>query len=283
MDSFSAGVLLKQQTLKLSQHVEQPHDHALVLLAHVLGESKAWVLAHPDFYLPQQKVIQFTDLSERLAKGEPLAYLTGKQEFFGLDFKVTPDVLIPRPETEIMVEEALAWLKVHPNARQGIDLGTGSGCVAVSLVLNCQDLHVCAVDIDARSLKVAMENALANQCGDRIRFKQSDLFRNLTRSYNVFCANLPYIPSDEVSAVNSLPYEPRLALDGGQNGLEIIKRCLAESRTHLLKPALLLLEFQTDKALEVEKLAKIYYPQADTRILQDMAGLDRLLRIEEVC
>jgi len=282
MDSCKAEKILREQTLNLAHEVEKPHDHALVLLAHVLGESKTWVLTHPDLTLSQQQILELSDLTNRLKQGEPLAYLIGKQAFFGLDFKASPDVLIPRPETELMVEEALAWLKDHPGARQGIDLGTGSGCVAISLVRNCPDLHMCAVDISARSLEIAMENAIDLHCEDRVRFEQSDLFEDVTRGYHLICANLPYIPTSEVSAVNSLPYEPRLALDGGENGLALIERSLSESRAHLLKPALLLYEFQTDKAFEVEKLAKIYYPQADIRILQDLAGLERLLRIEEV-
>jgi release factor glutamine methyltransferase len=282
MDSYKAASILREEVLKLTQEIEKPHDHALILLAHVLGESKTWVLTHPDLYLSQRQILQLADLTKRLTQGEPLAYLIGKQAFFGLDFKVSPDVLIPRPETELMVEEALAWLKDHPHARQGIDLGTGSGCVAISLVMNCPDLRVCAVDINVKSLKMAMENAIDLHCEEYIRFEQSDLFKDVTRSYHLICANLPYIPTDEVSTVNSLPYEPRLALDGGENGLALIERGLSESRAHLLKPALLLYEFQADKASEVEKLAKIYYPQAEIRILQDLAGLDRLLRIEEV-
>lgn len=281
MDSYSAGSLLREQTLKLSSEVERPHDHALVLLAHILGESKTWVLAHPDLYLSQRQILELSNLSTRLAKGEPLPYLTGKQAFFGLDFKVNQDVLIPRPETERMVEEALAWLTAHPEARQGIDLGTGSGCVAVSLAINCPSLRMCAVDISPKNLIVAMENAITLRCEDRIRFTQSDLFTDVTRAYNLVCANLPYIPSEEVADVNSQPYEPRLALDGGRTGLELIERSMLESRVHLLRPALLLFEFQSDKTAEVEKLALKYYPQADRRILKDLAGLDRIMRIEE--
>lgn len=274
--------MLREQTLRLSREVERPHDHALVLLAHILNESKTWVLAHPDLYLSQRQILELSNLTSRLVKGEPLPYLTGKQAFFGLDFKVNKDVLIPRPETELLVEEALCWLKNHPDARQGIDLGTGSGCVAVSLVKNCPDLQMCAVDISMKSLMVAMENAVVQQCDDRIRFVQSDLFADVRGTYNLVCANLPYIPSAELSDVNSLLYEPKLALDGGESGLELIERSLRESKFHLKRPALLLYEFQTDKASELEKLAKKYYPQADITILQDLAGLDRLLRIEEV-
>lgn len=281
MDRSSAGSILKEQTHKLSAELEKPHEHALVLLAKVLGESKTWVLAHPDFYLSQSQISELSNLTTRLAKGEPLPYLTGKQSFYGLDFKVNQDVLIPRPETELMVEEALTWLKTHPLARRGIDLGTGSGCIAISLACNCSDLEMCAVDISAKTLLVAIENAVNIDCKERIRFVQSDLFADLNQAYNLVCANLPYIPSDEVADVNSLPYEPRLALDGGFTGLDLIERSLRESREHLLKPALLLFEFQADKVTEVEKLAQVYYPEADRKILKDLAGLNRVLRIEE--
>ncbi|HSN93662.1 MAG TPA: peptide chain release factor N(5)-glutamine methyltransferase [Anaerolineaceae bacterium] len=281
MDSLSTGSLLKEQAFKLSNEVERPYNHALVLLSHILGESKSWVLAHPDLYLSQRQISELSNLTTRLTNGEPLPYLTGKQAFFGLDFKVDQNVLIPRPETELMVEEALTWLKVHPNAREGIDLGTGSGCVAISLVLNCPELNMCAVDISAKSLLVAMENAIRLHCEDRIRFTQSDLFKDVTRCYNMVCANLPYIPTEELAMVKSLPYEPRLALDGGKTGLELIERSMIDGRAHLQKPFLLLYEFQFDKASEVEKLAEMYYPLANRKILKDLAGLDRILRIEE--
>lgn len=274
--------MLREQTLRLSREVERPHDHALVLLAHILNVSKSWVLAHPDLYLSQRQILDLSSLTDRLAKGEPLPYLTGKQAFFGLDFKVNKNVLIPRPETEMLVEEALCWLKNHPDARQGIDLGTGSGCVAVSLVKNCPDLKMCAVDISVKSLIVAMENTIEQGCDARIRFTQSDLFADVPGMFNLVCANLPYIPTAELSAVNSLPFEPSLALDGGESGLEIIERSMRESKVHLQRPALLLYEFQNDKASELEKLAEAFYPQAEITILQDLAGLDRLLRIEEV-
>ena len=128
---------------------------------------------------------------------------------------------------------------------------------------------------------MAMENAIDLHCEDRTRFTQSDLFKDVTRSYNLVCANLPYIPTDELAAVNSLPYEPRLALDGGKTGSELIERGMLESRIHLIQPALLLYEFKYDKAAEIEKLAEKYFPQADRRILKDLAGLDRIMRIEE--
>lgn len=277
----SSGPVLREQTRILAENVEFPHDSALVLLAHVLGESKTWVLAHPELYLSHQQIQAVSDLSARLARGEPLAYLTGKQAFYGLDFKVNPDVLIPRPETELMVEQALKWLSEHGDCRRALDLGTGSGCIAISLAVNCPDLRLLAVDISARCLMVAIQNAIEHEVLDQIRFVQSDLLEEVVGPFHLICANLPYIPSEEVETVNSLPYEPKLALDGGWNGLSLIEASMLQSLTKVQKPYLILYEFQSDTAAEVEKLAKKYYPQATLKILNDLAGRKRLLRIEE--
>ncbi|MEA4813265.1 MAG: peptide chain release factor N(5)-glutamine methyltransferase [Anaerolineaceae bacterium] len=280
MSETSSAAVLKEQCHKLLHEVEKPHDHALVLLAHVLGESKTWVLAHPELYLSQNQISTLEQLHKRLTAGEPLAYLTGKQAFYGRDFSVNKDVLIPRPESELMVSEALSWLKLHPAARQAVDLGTGSGCIAISLAAECPGLSVCAVDISSRSLMVAMENAMTHRCEENIRFIQTDLFDGISKHFNLVCANLPYIPSSEVKLVNSLPFEPRLALDGGRDGLRLIEKCMQESQEHLQSPALLLFEFQYDKAEEVKEIAGLYFPQAQMSIIQDLAGLDRIIRIE---
>ncbi len=137
----------------------------------MLEQNKSWILAHPEFQLSTDQKAEFNSLVARLKGGEPpLPYLTGKQEFFGLEFKVRPATLIPRPETELLVEEALNWLKANGGARTGIDVGTGSGCIAISLLANCPDLRMTATDVSKESLQIARENARQHKVEDRLTF-----------------------------------------------------------------------------------------------------------------
>ena len=200
--------------------IDLPHQITLVLLAHVLEQDKSWILAHPEFQLSTDQKAEFDSLVARIKGREPLPYLTGKQEFFGLEFKVTPATLIPRPETELLVEEALNWLKAHSEARVGLDIGTGSGCIAISLLANCPDLRMTATDVSKDALQIARENARHHRVEDRINFFECDLIPPIQK-VDLLCANLPYIPTEKLAEVNSLPWEPSLALDGGVDGLTV--------------------------------------------------------------
>lgn len=261
---------------------DRPHQAALVLLAHVLGKPKTWVLAHPEVHLTPLQSARLDDLLDRLKSGEPLPYLTGQQEFFGLPFRVSPAVLIPRPETELLVEKALDWLRDHPGARRAADVGTGSGCIAVSLVNFCPDLQVTALDISTEALAIARENAQHNHAADRIDFLQGDLLSGTDDRFDVVCANLPYIPTAKLETVNSLTWEPVLALDGGTDGLRLVDKLLMQTLTRLNHPGLILLEIEATTGASALDLARQYYPSAHVALLKDLAGLDRLVRIE-VC
>lgn len=262
------------------KEIEQPHQIALVLLAHVLQQPKTWLLAHPEVHLSKAQIDQAEGLLQRLEVGEPLPYLIGKQEFFGLEFEVNPSVLIPRPETEMMVEAALEWLKVRPSARQGLDVGTGSGCIAVSLVSKCPDLHMLATDISPATLEIAKRNAQKHNAADRVSFSLCDLLPENPQLVDLVCANLPYIPTDKLAEVNSLPWEPRLALDGGNNGLDLISRMLDRLPSFLNHPALILLETEATLGTQTSQLAKAYFPEADVTLHKDLFDRDRMVRIE---
>lgn len=260
--------------------INQPHHIALALMSHVFQKPKTWLLAHPEEKMTGSQLDLFNNLLARLEAGEPLPYLTGKQEFYGLDFEVSPAVLIPRPETELLVDKALDWLKKHPLARRVVDLGSGSACIAVSLLKNCPDLQMSAIDISTEALKVAQRNAQKHEVSDRITFLNASLLSGFEGEIDLLCANLPYIPSDKVELVNSLPWEPRLALDGGESGLDLIAELLNQAPAKMAHPSLILLETEDSLGPETISLAKQAFPNAEIELYKDIFDRDRLVRIE---
>jgi release factor glutamine methyltransferase len=253
---------------------------AQVLLAHVLQKSRAWVLSHPDIILSHQQAKDFQKALERLKTGEPLPYVLGHQEFFGLEFKVTPATLIPRPETELLVEQAISWLKQHPHRRTAADIGTGSGCIAVALAVAIPDLRVFASDLSASAIAVARHNVQKHQVSKQVSLVQANLLPAQNRSLDLLCANLPYIPDQTLQGLQVYGKEPDLALAGGVDGLDVIRK-LAFLAPHLLAPqGLLLFEIEASQRKAVLEMAERNFPGWSARVLPDLAGRDRLLMIE---
>lgn len=254
---------------------------AQVLLAHILGKTRAWVLAYPDADLDEEQVIQLEQASARLGAGEPLPYILGSWEFFGLEFAVTPDVLIPRPETELLVEQALGWLKARPGRRRVADVGTGSGCIAISLASQILDLQVIAIDVSPATLRVAMQNTLRHGLEQRIHLVQANLFAGIrppsSRRFDLICANLPYIPVRTLETLAVSQWEPRLALCGGDDGLDLIRRLLMDEPGNLSPGGMLLLEIERSLGQAVASLVKSILPYASIRVLPDLEGHDRLV------
>ena len=277
---LSLGDFLRKTSPEITQLVELPQQTLLVLLSHVLEQPQTWILAHSEAELSATQQAKLTALIARLKQGEPLPYLTGRQEFFGLSFEVSPAVLIPRPETELLVETALRWLRLHPAADSAVDVGTGSGCIAVSLAVNTSTLHIVATDISAEALAVAQRNAQIHHVEDRITFQEADLISAELRRFDLICANLPYLPTSRLAKVNSLPYEPALALDGGPDGLALIKRCLAYAPAHICTPGMLLFEIEASTGNAAIALARKAFPQAKVTLIPDLTGKERLLTIE---
>jgi release factor glutamine methyltransferase len=277
---LSLGDFLRKTSPEITQLVELPQQTLLVLLSYVLEQPQTWILAHREAALSARQQAKLTALIARLKQGEPLPYLTGRQEFFGLSFEVSPAVLIPRPETELLVETALRWLRSHPAANSAVDVGTGSGCIAVSLAVNTPTLHIVATDISAEALTIAQHNAQIHHVEDRITFQKADLISPELGRFDLMCANLPYVPTSKIAKVNSLPYEPALALDGGPDGLALIKRCLAYAPAHIRAPGMLLFEIEASTGNAAIALARKAFPQAKVTLLPDLAGKERLLTIE---
>lgn len=265
---------------RLSSRSETPGLDAQVLLANLLDQDRGWLLAHPEEALSEDQLDRLTRAEQRLARGEPLPYLLGHWEFFGLDFIVTPDVLIPRPETELLVETAMAWLEEHPLAPMAVDVGSGSGCIAISLAANLPGLQVAASDISFAALQVARQNASRRQVADRVHFFLGDLLAPTHGPFDLVCANLPYIPSRVLAGLPVADHEPRLALDGGPDGLRLISRLLNQLASRLAPGGLALLEIEATGGPAALALARAVFPQAGIQVLKDLAGLDRLVRID---
>jgi release factor glutamine methyltransferase len=267
-----------------------------VLLAHVTGRDRAWLLSHAEERLtPEQEKALETGLN-RLQDGVPLPYIIGHWEFFGLDFTVTPDVLIPRPETELLVEFALDWAKkgdTQGRPYRFIDVGTGSGIIPVTLATRLPTATFLATDISPAALAVARANAERHHAAERIRFVECDLLPGtgqwtvdsgqwsiVNRQSSIVTANLPYIPTETMKGLPIYGKEPTLALDGGADGLELIRRLLARLTADKLEVGLILLEIETRQGDAVSALARENVPQAEIHVKKDLAGHDRLVVIE---
>lgn len=268
-----------------------PSLDAQVLLAHVLAKSRTWVLAHPEAELTAEQQEHLEGSVARLQAGEPLPYVLGHWEFFGLEFKVTPEVLIPRPETELLVELALDWLRSHPVARTAIDIGTGSGCIAISLAAHLPDLHIAATDLSNAALQVAHLNAQKHGVADQINFIQADLLHQLRdessmltvqpSAFKLISANLPYIPTETLHGLQVFQHEPTVALDGGVDGLDLIRRLLNQAPAYLAPHGLLLLEIEYRQGQQVLALAQEAFPRAKVEVIKDLSGHDRIIRVEK--
>jgi release factor glutamine methyltransferase len=254
---------------------------ALLLLGEVVGATKAELLAHPERPLESQQRAAFDALVARRAAREPLAYLVGRREFYGRDFLVTPAVLVPRPETELLVELSLAHLRPRQQAGGVVDVGTGSGALAVTLAVERPAIRVLAVDRSARALAVARANSRRWQVASRLRLLQGDLLGAVRGPLALIVANLPYIPSGAIAAL--MPevayHEPRQALDGGADGLALNRRLLAEAAPRLAAGGLLLLEIGADQAAALVATARAALADADVGVERDLAGCDRVLRV----
>lgn len=257
-----------------------PANEARLLLGHVLEKPAAWLLAHDDAILDEHALLAFASLAARRAGGEPVAYLLGRREFFGRDFEVSPAVLIPRPETELLVEIALEKVGSGDTAAgvaRILDLGTGSGCIAITLALQHPAARVTAVDASAAALAVARKNA--QRLDAQVRWLQSDWFEALAgERFDLIVANPPYIAeTDPHLALGDLRHEPATALASGTEGLDALRRIIAAAPAHLAPGGEILLEHGYDQALAVRDLL-ISSGLGDVAQSRDLAGIVRVTR-----
>lgn len=282
MDTTAAttirGALDRAATL-LRAVTDRPHLEAELLMAHLLKRPRVFFHAHPETLLTPDQAEAYTTLAQRRARHEPLPYLTGQMEFCGRTFVITPKVLIPRPETELLVETARDWMATH-EATRAVDVGTGSGCIAVTLAAEAPALTILATDLSAPALRVARANAERHGAVARVPCVQADLLAPLPGPFDLIVSNPPYVSNDEWGALPvSVRREPRLALLAGAEGLAAIRRLLTQARSRLRPGGLLLLEIGETQGDAVCALAREAFPRGDVYILKDLAGKERLLQV----
>lgn len=275
----------------LQQHERKPageaHFTAEVLLRHLLGWDRARFFAYRDEMLHSRLWEELQHMIEQKCQGVPLQHLVGSQEFYGRAYQVTPDVLIPRPETEGLVEEVLKQSDTlwGDQLCSVVDVGTGSGAIAVTLAAERSAWRITAVDLSETALQVARENAVRHKAEQRIRFLQGDLLTPLIargERVDIVVSNPPYIPTREIEtlAVEVREHEPALALDGGEDGLDAYRR-IAEMLPRVTKKhkGLVAVEVGIGQSEQVADLLKRVLPRGDVRIIPDLAGIARVVSV----
>ncbi len=260
---------------------------AQVLLGHVLGVERATLYAYPEREVSVEQEQRYLALIERRMRHEPVAYLVEHKEFYGLDFFVDRRVLIPRPETELLVETALASISAVIAAGHTpviADIGTGSGAIPIALVVTETRLpYIYASDISSAALEVARLNCQRHHVAERVRLLQGDLLAPLPEPVDLLLANLPYVGTDEIHSMTPdvLEYEPHLALFSGPQGLALIERmCVEAKQSAILKPgSTMLLETGYQHREALTQIIQKHWPQASITWKQDYAGFDRLLQV----
>lgn len=277
--------LLSDITSRLAPISDTPELDASVLIAHILNKPRTWVLAHPDLKLTAEQQEKLANSLARLAAGESFPYVLGHWEFFGMDLDITAEVLIPRPETELLVEKAIAWLQESSARRTVADVGTGSGAIAISIATHVPEARLLATDISYRALQVARKNAIKFDVLNRIDLVQCDLLPHhvdplpTELHFDLICANLPYVPTGTLRSLPIFEREPTVALDGGSDGLEIIRRLLDIAPGWLAPNGMILLEIESTRGVQALNLAYDMFSEASIHLHQDFAGRDRLLEI----
>ena len=263
--------------------VESPEAEARQLACHVLSCSPAFLVSHADDEVDDKLLLASAALINERCKGRPLQYVLGSADFYGIDLAVDERVLIPRPETELLAEEAIAALKDRPFPK-ALDLCTGSGAIAAAVAANVPNVKVVATDLSPKAFMLARVNLRPYE---NVKVLRGDLFGALAEDelpFDAVLTNPPYIPSDVIPTLSAevKDFEPRMALDGGADGLDIIRRIIKEAPEHLKSGGILLMEIGDDQGPAVIDLAAQTGAYREARIIKDLAGRDRILRAEKL-
>jgi release factor glutamine methyltransferase len=289
-------------------HADRARRDAETLLLHHIGKNKAWLMAHDDEEYAGCSSIGYSALLERRRKGEPIQYLIGECEFYGLPFRVTPDVLIPRPETEHLVEKAIAlatlldsrthlgapsisrplrngWETTNPNQPTRIlDIGTGSGAIAIAVATHLPNAIITATDISEAALSIARENAARNHVSNRVRFLQGDLLSPVAaEQFEIIVSNPPYVPDTDraLIAVEVREHEPHVALFGGNDGLAIYRRLIPAAHNALVPGGYLVFEFGFSQQPDIESLLTTAGFQ-NIEFISDLQGIPRVASAQKI-
>ena len=284
---------LRQATKKLEEKsIKNPHLEAEILLSNILKKPREFILAYPEKQLTKTQITNYKLQITKRLKGVPLAYITGHKEFYGLDFYVNKYVLIPRPETELMIDEAI---RITRNVKRItlIDVGTGSGCIIITLAkllkskLQITNYKLLATDISRPALVIARKNAKLHKVDKKIKFLHGNLLEPILnkpqiangKSQIIITANLPYLTPQEIKNSPTIQYEPKLALDAGKNGLKYYCQLFKQIKqiTNYKLPITVLLEIDPSQTKKIKQLAKNKLPQCKYKTKKDLAGHNRLI------
>ncbi len=265
-----------------SAGIEDAGLEAEVLLRYVLGVDRAHLYLALEQLLPNEIRTTYRGLLARRLLREPLAYIVGHKEFYGIDLYVDRRALIPRPETELLVECALDWAKRRGGETRISDIGTGSGAIAIALALNLPGASICASDFSEDALTVARRNCDLHGVADRVKLLRGFLMAPIAEPVDMIVANLPYVTASQIQSLSPdiRLFEPALALDGGEDGLDLIGRLVASSPSILSKGGALLLEIGQGQDEKAKRIARSVFPDAEVSLVPDFAGIMRVLRIE---
>lgn len=280
-NKISVAEWLEQARITLATQLSQEARSSLyAILEKHSGRSREWLIANQEWNLDEDiRPLLDQDLRS-LLHGTPLAYILGARDFYGLRLEVNDDVLIPRPETELLVENAIAHLTPTSEASLAVDVGCGSGCIAIAIARHVPDVKFLAVDISYSALQVTQRNIRKFELEDRIFPVQSDLLSGIQTKFDLICANLPYIPHAELQKLAVSQFEPGLALDGGKDGLYSIRNLLMQAPAYLKAGGGMLLEMQYDQGKALQELAGLHFPQARVIIKRDLGQQERLMLIQ---
>jgi len=262
----------------VAHNIEEAHLECQLLLRQALGISQVQLYLGIDHELGSEEEEGFWRLVERRLSGEPIAYIRGHREFYGLDFSVEPGVLIPRPESELLVEQSIRLAQNHIGFAIA-EIGTGSGAVAVSLALNLPRAKIYAADISASALKIARLNCEKHGVVGRVCLLQGDMLQPLPEPVDLIVANLPYVSEAELSQVSSAGFEPLLALNGGVDGLDKIRQLCGQAGDRLRPGGSLLLEIGQGQATAVTALLACLFPSAEIKVIPDLSGIERVVSL----
>lgn len=270
--------ILKKEINNLKQNnIENSTLKAKILLANILNVKKEYLLIHSEEEIKQEDKIKYENCIKELIKGKPLQYITNKQEFMGLDFYVDENVLIPQPDTEILVEKAIEIAETTQKNKI-LDMCTGSGCIAISLAKKINNAQIIAVDISNNALNVANKNAINNNVENKIKFINSDMFNNIEEKFDIIVSNPPYIETETINKLGiEVQNEPHLALDGGIDGLKFYKIIANNAFKYLNENGYLLLEIGYNQQNSVTQLLQDIGKYKNIETVKDLGGNYRVV------
>lgn len=270
--------LARTREILATNNIEDATLECELLLRHTLKVSRVQLYIELNHELSPEQENTFWQLTERRLSGEPTAYITGNREFYGLDFYINPHVLIPRPETELLVEKALELAKTHTLSTVA-EIGTGCGAIAISLALNLPQAKIYASDISASALDIVLINCQKHGVMDRVCLLQGNMLDPLSQPVDLIVANLPYVKESELPPTQTANFEPVLALNGGSDGLDKIRQLCSQVSNKLRPEGCLLLEIGQGQRKAVTTLLRSLFPCTEIEVTPDLGGIDRVVSL----